>query len=100
MRYIEKIADIPGGRTSGKNRSGGSTNENSTIIYSVADVLSFVNRYDPERARLYGDRVFPGLFAGRSMVGYGLHCVSNHLHQKTRKPEYFGGQLIAAPTLA
>lgn len=48
LKYIEKIADITGGRTSGKNRSGGSTNGNSAIIYSIADLVGFVNKYDNE----------------------------------------------------
>ena len=48
LRYIEKIADNIGGRTSEKNRSGGSTNDISTINYSVSNLFSFVKKYDPE----------------------------------------------------
>ena len=48
LRYIEKVADIPGGRTYGKTRSGGSTNGKSTTGYTVAVVLSFVKKNDKE----------------------------------------------------
>lgn len=47
LRYIEKIAENIGGRTFDKSRSGGSTNDISTI-YSVADLFDFVKKYDPE----------------------------------------------------
>ena len=46
LRYVEKVADLPGGRTSGKNRSGGSTDGESTTKYTVADIYSFVKKYD------------------------------------------------------
>jgi len=48
LKHIEKIADITGGRTFGKNRSGGSTNGISAITYTVADLVNFVNMYDSE----------------------------------------------------
>lgn len=48
LKHIEKIADITGGRTSGKNRSGGSTDGKSAITYTVADLVKFVNMYDSE----------------------------------------------------
>lgn len=48
LKYIEKIADITGGRTFGKNRSGGSTDGNSAITYTVSDVAYFVKKYDDE----------------------------------------------------
>ena len=48
LRYIEKIADIPGGRTFDINRSGGSTNGKSTINYSISDLFKLVKRYDKD----------------------------------------------------
>ena len=48
LKHIEKIADITGGRTFGKNRSGGSANGKSAITYTVADLVNFVNMYDSE----------------------------------------------------
>ena len=48
LRYIEKIADVPGGRTFDKNRSGGSTIENSTINYSISDLFKLVKQYDKD----------------------------------------------------
>lgn len=48
LRYIEKIADNIGGRTFGNDRSGGSTNDTSTIDYTVSDLFSFVKKYDSE----------------------------------------------------
>ena len=48
LKYIEKIADVPGGRTFGETRSGGSTNGKSTINYSIADLFAFVKQYDKE----------------------------------------------------
>ncbi|MBQ4067566.1 MAG: hypothetical protein IJD22_07980, partial [Clostridia bacterium] len=48
LRYIEKIADNIGGRTSGKNRSGGSTNDISAINYSISDLFALVKQYDKE----------------------------------------------------
>ncbi len=48
LRYIEKVADIPGGRTYGKNRSGGSTDGESTTKYTVADIYEYVKNYDGE----------------------------------------------------
>lgn len=49
LKYIEKVADFPGRRTSGGNRSGGSTNwSSSTTTYNVADLCALVNKYDKE----------------------------------------------------
>ncbi len=48
LRYIEKIADIPGGRTFDNNRSGGSTNGTSTIKYSISDLFELVKEYDKD----------------------------------------------------
>ena len=48
LKYIEKIADNVGGRTFGQDRSGGSTNDISTTEYSIADLFSFVKKYDAE----------------------------------------------------
>ena len=48
LRYIEKIADVPGGRTFDRNRSGGSTIENSTINYSISDLFKLVKQYDKD----------------------------------------------------
>lgn len=48
LKYIEKIADITGGRTFENARSGGSTNGNSTINYSIANLYDFVKKFDKE----------------------------------------------------
>lgn len=47
LRYIEKIADNVGGRTSEKSRSGGSTNDISAN-YSISDLYEFVKTYDKD----------------------------------------------------
>lgn len=46
LRYIEKVADLPGGRYNGTSRSGVSTNGESATGYNVADVYRFVKQYD------------------------------------------------------
>ena len=48
LKYIEKIAEIAGGRTYDQSRSGGSTVDNSAINYTIADVYNFVKLYDSE----------------------------------------------------
>ena len=45
LAYIEKVADIPGGRTSGKNRSGGTAIGISTTGYKVAEIYGLVKQY-------------------------------------------------------
>jgi len=47
LRYIEKIAENIGGRTFGKDRSGGSTNDISAM-YSISDLLGFVKQFDKD----------------------------------------------------
>lgn len=47
LRYVTKIADDVGGRTSEKTRSGGSTND-SSAIYSISDLYEFVKTYDKD----------------------------------------------------
>ena len=48
LRYIEKVADLPGGRYNGTSRSGVSTNGESATGYNVADVYRFVKQYDKD----------------------------------------------------
>ena len=43
LKYIEKVADNVGGRTSENSRSGGSTKDISTTNYIVSDLFDFVN---------------------------------------------------------
>lgn len=47
LRYIEKIAENIGGRTFGKDRSGGSTNDISAM-YSISDLYALVKQYDKD----------------------------------------------------
>jgi len=83
LKYIEKIADNVGGRTFGQDRSGGSTNDISTTEYSIADLFSFVKKYDAEfkpkrRQRIYtygesyADRTWK-----RSGTPYGGICAGS-----------------------
>ena len=48
LKYIEKVADLAGGRTSEKTRSGGSTNGKSTTTYSISDLYGFVKTFDKD----------------------------------------------------
>ena len=48
LKYIEKVADLSGGRTSEKTRSGGSTNGKSTTTYSISDLYGFVKTFDKD----------------------------------------------------
>lgn len=48
LKFIEKIADNVGGRTFEKSRSGGSTDDISTINFSVADLFALVKKHDPD----------------------------------------------------
>ena len=48
LKYIEKVADLSGGRTSENARSGGSTNGESTTKYSIAELYNFVKQFDQE----------------------------------------------------
>ena len=46
LKYIKKVADLAGGRTSEKTRSGGSTNGKSTTTYSISDLYGYVKSFD------------------------------------------------------
>ena len=48
FKIIKKGSWTTGWRTCGKNRSGGSTNGDSTTIFSVADLYELVKRYDKD----------------------------------------------------
>ena len=48
LKYIQKVADDIGGRTSGETRSGGSTNDISATYFSISDLFALVKQYDPE----------------------------------------------------
>ena len=46
LRYVEKIADNIGSLTHNQSRGAESTNDVSAIKYTVADLYSFVKRFD------------------------------------------------------
>ncbi len=46
LMYIEKVADIAGGRDTGNNQTSVSTNGKSTTTYTVTDLYDFVKQYD------------------------------------------------------
>lgn len=48
LKYIEKVAELSADALADNIRSGGSTNDNSTTIYTVSDLYSLVKRLDED----------------------------------------------------